>query len=144
MIAVDTNILIYAHRADSAFYTAARACMTRLLISRAQWALPWPCLHEFFSITTHPRIYKPASTPAMAMEQIDAWLESPGVVLMAESPAHWHTLKALLMRAKLAGPAVHDARIAALCLQHGVSEFWSADRDFNRFPSLKVVNPLVG
>jgi predicted nucleic acid-binding protein len=38
---------------------------------------------------------------------------------------------------------VHDARIAALCLQHGVRELWSADRDFNRFPALRTRNPLV-
>ena len=44
---------------------------------------------------------------------------------------------------KVAGPLVHDARIAALCLDHGVHEFWTADRDFARFPDLRVRNPLV-
>jgi predicted nucleic acid-binding protein len=44
---------------------------------------------------------------------------------------------------KIAGAQVHDARIVALCLQHGVKELWSADRDFGRFPILAVVNPLV-
>lgn len=47
------------------------------------------------------------------------------------------------MTARIAGPAVHDARIAAICLQHGVSELLSADRDFSRFPELKTRNPLV-
>ena len=107
------------------------------------WALPWPCLHEFFSIATHPRVYDPPTPAAKALEQIDAWLQSPSVVLLAESPAHWETLRDLLVKAKAVGPAVHDARIAALCLQHGVLELWSADRDFGRFPALKVVNPLV-
>ena len=51
--------------------------------------------------------------------------------------------RALLAQARTVGPAVHDARIAALCLQHGVRELWSADRDFGRFPALKVLNPLV-
>jgi predicted nucleic acid-binding protein len=37
---------------------------------------------------------------------------------------------------------VHDARIAALCLSHGVYELWSGDRDFSRFPALRVRNPL--
>jgi len=45
---------------------------------------------------------------------------------------------------KIAGPQVHDARIAALCRDHGVHELWSADRDFSRFAGLAVVNPLVG
>jgi predicted nucleic acid-binding protein len=39
---------------------------------------------------------------------------------------------------------VHDARIAALCVQHGVRELYSADRDFSRFPQIAVRNPLIG
>lgn len=101
-----------------------------------------PCLHEFFSIATHPRIYDPPTPRAKALDQIDAWLQSPGVVLLAESAAHWTTLRDMLTQARVTGPAVHDARIAALCVQHGVRELWSADRDFRRFRGLRVVNPL--
>ena len=63
-------------------------------------------------------------------------------VELGEGEAHWPTLRPLLTKARIAGPAVHDARIAALCLQHGVQELWSADRDFGRFVALRVVNPL--
>jgi predicted nucleic acid-binding protein len=42
-----------------------------------------------------------------------------------------------------AGAQVHDARIAALCLHHGVTELWTADRDFGRFPELRTRNPLI-
>ena len=76
------------------------------------------------------------------MDQISAWLESPSLVLLGETDTHWLTLQKLLTHAKTVGPAVHDARIAALCLQHGVRELWSADRDFRRWPELKVVNLL--
>jgi toxin-antitoxin system PIN domain toxin len=144
VIALDTNILVYAHREDSPFHAAAFECVRRSAEGRAPWALPWPCLHEFFAIATHPRIYDPPTPAAKALDQIDAWLESPSVVLLAESPVHWATLRELLVKARSAGPAVHDARIAALCLQHGARELWSADRDFGRFPGLKVVNPLIG
>ena len=64
-------------------------------------------------------------------------------MLLAESDAHWRTLRDLLLNGKIAGAQVHDARIAALCVQHGVKELWSADRDFGRFPDLPMVNPLV-
>ena len=73
-----------------------------------------------------------------------AWLESPSLVLLAESPSHWPTLRNLLASGEITGPMVHDARVAALYLQHGIRELWSADRDFGRFPELSVVNPLVG
>ena len=78
-----------------------------------------------------------------ALDQVDAWLESPSVVLLAESSGYWSMLSDAMNAGRISGPQVHDARIAAVCLQHGVSELWSADRDFNRFPALIVRNPLI-
>jgi len=143
VIAVDTNILVYAHREDSEWHSTAFEKLRNLAEGNAAWAIPWPCIHEFLAIVTHPRIYKPPSSLAAAIDQVEAWLESQTVVLLAESNVHWQQLKELLISGKAAGAKVHDARIAALCLQHGVSELWSADRDFGRFPNVPVVNPLI-
>lgn len=143
MIAVDTNLLVYAHREDSSFHAQAAACIESLANGTAPWAIPWPCLHEFYAIATHPRIYAPPTPIDLALEQIDAWLECPTLVLLAESELHWPELRRLVADGQLAGPQVHDARIAALCLQHGVSRLWTADRDFSRFPRLTCFNPLI-
>jgi toxin-antitoxin system PIN domain toxin len=143
LIGVDTNILVYAHREDSPFHVAAFGRIAELAEGRASWAIPWPCLHEFLAIVTHPRIYAPPSSLARALAQVEAWLESPSLTLLAESAAHWTTLSSLLVDGRVAGPQVHDARVAALCREHGVRELWSADRDFSRFAGLFVVNPLV-
>ena len=93
---------------------------------------------------THPKIYRPPTLLSVALEAVDAWLEAPTLVLLGESNEHWPALRRLLAAGQIIGPRVHDARIAALCRQHGVRELWSADRDFNRFPELTVINPLVG
>jgi len=143
VIAVDSNILVYAHREDSEWHASALAKLVELAEGRGAWAIPWPCVHEFLAIVTHPRIYAPPSPLAAAIEQVEAWIESPSLVLLTESDAHWEALRETLVTGKIAGAKVHDARIAALCLQHGVKELWSADRDFGRFPNLAVVNPLV-
>ena len=143
MIAVDTNVLVYAHRQDLEFHATASRCLSGLAEGRAAWAIPWPCLHEFLAIVTHPRIYDPPSPLAAALEQVDAWLESPSLVLLAESEQHWLDLRQLLTASRVTGPRIHDARIAALCRQHGVRELWSADRDFGRFAGLSVVNPFA-
>jgi hypothetical protein len=143
VIAVDTNILVYAHREDAPFHDKAALKLAALAEGRAAWAIPWPCLHEFLSIATHPRIYDPPTPLSVALDAVDAWLEVPSLAFLAESDQHWTTLRALLAAGRIAGPQVHDARIAALCQQHGVSELWSADRDFGRFPGLRVVNPLL-
>ena len=143
MIAVDTNILVYAHREDSEWHQAAFQRLAAVAEGRAAWAIPWPCIHEFLAIVTHPRIFAPPTPIARALSQVDAWTESPSLVLLAESQVHWERLRSLLLTGKVAGPKVHDARIAALCLQHGVKQLWSADRDFGRFSAVTVVNPLV-
>jgi len=64
MIAVDANVLVYAHRRDSPFHDQAMKTMGQLAGSPADWAIPWPCLHEFFSIATNPRGYQPATNDA--------------------------------------------------------------------------------
>lgn len=92
---------------------------------------------------THPRIFDPPSQLEIAVDQIEAWLECPGLHLIGETAKHWPDLRALLTNAKIIGPRVHDARIAAICQQHGIDELWSADRDFSAFPNLRSRNPCV-
>lgn len=143
MIAVDTNILVYAHRDESPFHDAASRRLAELAEGIASWAVPWPCLHEFLSVVTHPRVFAPPTPLERALDQIEAWMESPSLVLLSESGAHWATLRQMLVGGRIAGPQVHDARVAALCRQHGVRELWSADRDFSRFGGINLVNPLI-
>ena len=143
MIAVDTNILVHAHRGDSAWHAAADAVLASLAEGPGPWAIPWPCLHEFLAICTGPRVFNPPTPLEDALAQIECWREAPGLVLLGETAEHWRRLRGLLIGGRVVGGRVHDARIAALCLAHGVSELWSADRDFSRFPALRVVNPLV-
>jgi len=143
MIAVDTNLLVYAHREDSQWHDAAVARIHELAERRAAWAIPWPCIHEFLAIVTHPRIFAPPSPLDRALDQVDAWVEAPSLVLLAEGEEYWSLLRTALVEGRIAGPLVHDARVAALCRLHGVRELWTTDRDFSRFSGLVVRNPLV-
>ena len=144
MIAVDTNLLVYAHREDSPWHEAAYARLAALAEGRMAWAIPWPCLHEFLAIATHPRIWKTPTPLEAALDQVDAWLEAPSAVLLTEAEGYWPVLRGLMRTGRVTGPLVHDARIAALCRLHGVRELWTVDRDFGRFPDLAVKNPLPG
>jgi toxin-antitoxin system PIN domain toxin len=143
VIAVDTNLLVYAHREDSPWHDAARARLTGLAESRLPWAIPWPCLHEFLAVTTHPRIFAPPTPLEIALDQVDAWLEAPALVVLGEGERYWPELRGALTEGRIAGPQVHDARVVALCRDHGVRELWTADRDFSRFGGLVIRNPLV-
>jgi toxin-antitoxin system PIN domain toxin len=143
VIAVDTNVLVYAHREESPWHERAYAAIVELAEGTEAWGIPWPCVHEFLAIATHPRIFDPPTPLATAIEQVDAWMEAPTLHLLGESPLHWPSLRPLLVAGRISGAQVHDARIAAICLQHGVRELWTADRDFGRFPSLPARNPLA-
>lgn len=143
MIALDTNILVYAHRRESQHHTAAKALVKGLAEGEARWSIPWPCVYEFFSVVTNPRIWKDAATkPADASQQIKAWLDSPSVRLLAETSEYLVTLEPLIRNNRVRGPIVHDARIVALCVTHGVDELLTRDRDFQLFSSLKVRDPF--
>ncbi len=144
MIAVDTNLLVYAHRADSPFHERARSAIESLAAGAREWAIPWPCAHEFFAVVTHPRIYKTATPPATAFAQLRALHTLANLVFIAEDGEHLPQLELLALAAKIQGAAIHEARIAAICISHGVTELWSADRDFSRFPVLHTRNPLIG
>jgi toxin-antitoxin system PIN domain toxin len=143
MIAVDTNILVFAHREDGPFHEAAYVEIEHLACGKARWAIPWPCIHEFLAVVTHPRIYSPPTPLPEAQDQVTAWLASPSLMLLTELEGYWDVLSGMLESGKVAGPRIHDARIAAICVLHGVTELRTADRDFSRFPKLKTRNPLI-
>ena len=143
MIAVDTNVLVYAHRREPRQHEVSLALMRTLCEGSGRWAIPWPCVCEFFSVVTNPRIWREAaSTPDEAWAQIDAWTASPRIVLLSETEDFLRTLEGLVRRPRVRGPIAHDARIAALCLAHGVEALLSADRDFSLFPELRIRNPF--
>jgi uncharacterized protein len=142
MIAVDTNILVYAHRYDSRHNEAAYRQVNSLVSGRAAWGVPWPCIHEFLAVVTNPRAFADPSSIELALQQVEIWRASPSLMLLGETTEHWSFLGPLLQASKARGGLVHDARIAAICLEHGVRELWTADRDFARFPGLVTHNPL--
>lgn len=143
MIALDTNLLVYAYREDSEFHTAAMEQLRPVIEGGSPWALPWTCIHEFIGVVTSGRVYKPASPLANVLGFLDSLMTSPQVQLLSESSGYFEKLRELALAAKLSGPRIHAARIAALCLRHGVRELWTADRDFSAFRQLKTRNPLV-
>jgi uncharacterized protein len=143
MLAVDTNVLVYAHRREATEHAVALAKMRQLVAEPDAWAIPWPCIYEFFSVVTNPKIWKAkASTPAQAWAQLDAWTAAPNLRLLSETEGFLPVLERLVSNPRVRGPIVHDARVAALCLAHGVEALLSRDRDFSLFPELVMINPF--
>lgn len=143
MIALDTNILVHAHRADASLHDKAKEEVRSLAESPAPWAICYHSLVEFHAVVTRARLWQTPSTPEQATDQIQAWRESPSLRILLDSEDALDSLIGLAKESRVSGPMIHDARIVACCLSHGVSELWTVDRDFSRFPSIKTSNPLV-
>lgn len=141
MIALDTNLLVYAHRPETADHEPTRAALDGL---RSTWALPWPVAHEFVRVVTEPRWFRDPTPLEAALQAIQTLLASGPCVAIGETSGHWDRLAGLAVAGGAGRTILYDARIAAICLAHGVEELWTADRDFSRFPTLRTRNPLVG
>lgn len=141
MIAVDTNILVYAFNARAAEHERAAAAMG-WLVRQPAWALPWIVAAEFYAVVTNPRLWLEPRREA-CLAALDAWTATPGARLISEPRGMWPQLREMLASARAAGRQVHDARIAAICLAHGVTELWTLDRDFSWYPDLRTRNPLA-
>ena len=144
MNAVDTNLLVYAHRRESRYHEAAASLMRRLAEGNDAWAIPWPCCYEFHSVVTNPRIWRDnATSPEQSWRQLWAWTASPSMRLIGETENFLEILENFMRRPRVIGGVIHDARIAAICLAHGVEALLTRDRDFLLFPELKTRDPIA-
>lgn len=144
MIALDTNVLVYAHRREAQEHARAFELVRSYAEGSEYWAIPWPCVYEFFSVVTNPRIWNRSATPPeAAWRQLEAWLDAPGLRLLAETGGFREVLADFACRARVRGPVIHDARVAALCVVHGVEALFTRDRDFALFPELVRSDPFV-
>ena len=142
MIALDTNVLVQARRREAPHHAAAARLLARLAEGDEPWALPWPCVYEFLRVVTHPRVFDPHTPLADALEDLESLLASPSLVLLREGPSHAAHFLRMARGGRASGNLAHDAHIAALAVEHGVSELWSGDRDLARFPGLVVRDPF--
>ena len=143
MTAIDTNLLVYAHGPEMPFHERVREVLTEAVGGAEPVPVPWPCAHQSLAVVSNPRIFRDSTPMDAALDAVGRLLDSVGGGFLAEEEGHLRALERIARPALLQGAVVHDARIAALCLYHGVRVLWSVDRDFSRFPDLAVANPLL-
>lgn len=144
MLAVDTNVLVYAADADSPFHGACRNWVERRRQRPDAWYTTWAIIYEFLRVTTHPRVLRRPWTATAAWEFVTALLDSPGLGVLV--PTERHAAVAGDVFAALphiGGNLFHDAHTAVLLREHGIKQICTRDTDFNRFPFLEVIDPLA-
>lgn len=142
MIAVDTNFLVYARRAEYAHHATAARLLAELSEGDRPWAIPWPCIYEFLRVVTHRRAFSPPTPLIDALEDLDRLFDAPTLTLLGAGSGHRGHMRRMLEAGRVAGNIVHDGHIAALLREHGVREFWTTDKDFTRFPGIVIRNPF--
>lgn len=139
---LDANILLYAYNHDSEHHDACRQWLEQAINGPETVALPWQTLLAFIRIATNPRAMKRPLSGAEACGIVQSWLAQPSVTILSPSDRYWDLLNGLVVEAKVSGPLVTDAALAALAIENGAT-LCSTDRDFRRFRGLKLLDPLV-
>lgn len=142
MILVDSNLLVYAYLPSSKQHGSARAWLEARFSEAEPVGLPWVSILAFMRIITNPRLLEHPLSIEEANRIVSAWLARANVTILNPGGRHWEILQNLLVQGQASGPLVTDAHLAALAIEHGAT-LASADRDFARFPGLKLLNPLL-
>lgn len=143
MLAVDTNVLVYAADADSPFHEPCRRWLLNQRTRPDAWYTTWPIIYEFLRVTTHPRVMRRPWSAAEGWRFVAGLLASPGLGLLAPTERHADVASEVVREyPHLAGNLFHDAHTAILMREHGVRRICTRDADFNRFKFLDVIDPV--
>jgi len=122
MNVLESNILVYATRAEYSFYLKAHQALTELSVAGARRTTPWPCAHKFLGVVTNPKFHRPATPHTVAMQFLKNCLSLPSFGFIGESRGNLDILDKMLTSSKANCGMIHDAKMAAIRIHHGVSE----------------------
>ena len=139
---IDTNVLIYAYVPSLDDHAAAKRWFEETLTADESVGLAWVSVHGFIRVVTNPRIFRVPLLLDRAVAVVDEWFQQQSVEVVLPTPRHWSTLREMLTVGQASGALTTDAHLAALAIEHG-ARLYTTDRDFSRFPGVRVVNPLT-
>ena len=143
MIAIDTNLLVYAHRGRVPEHAAARAALERAFAQPQGWGIASPCISEFWCVVTHPSCSGRPSRPDEAIAFIESLVAEGNGEIWLPGRDFGTRLMQLGSRLDVVGPRIFDLQIGLIAFENGASELWTHDRNFVGLPGLRIVDPLV-
>lgn len=142
MILIDANLLLYAYDSSSAHHERARDWLSHVFSNPEPVVLAWITILAFLRVGTDRRLRKDALSVAEASEIVSSWIDRPNITILNPTENHWGILEQLVQQGQAAGRLVMDAHLATLALEHGAT-LATSDRDFTRFPGLRILDPLT-
>lgn len=143
MILADVNVLVYAHREETADHERYRSWLEDQMTSESAFGVSELVLTGFVRIVTHPRIFSTPTPMDLAIDAADTLRDRPNAVPISPGARHWSIFTRLCRAGGAKGNLVSDAYLAALAIESG-SEWVTTDRDYARFPGLRWRHPLTG
>ncbi|MCV7154329.1 type II toxin-antitoxin system VapC family toxin [Mycolicibacterium pyrenivorans] len=141
MRCVDTNVLVYAFRADLPENQAYRALLEDWANGDEPLGLPDVVVSGFVRIMTNRRVFREPTRPAEAWAAVDAVLRAPASIVLRAGSRHWELFRQLATEIDARGNDVPDAYLGAYAIDNNAT-FLSADRGFARFSRLRWRHPL--
>lgn len=142
MIAFDTNLLVYLHRAALPEHASALRALQRARDDERGWGVPLPCVAEFWSVVTHPACAGGPSTGLQAQDFLKSLVSRADGRVWLPTDGCWERLTRLATDLQVGGKRIFDLQIALIAFDNGASEIWTHDRGFTAMPGLLVHDPL--
>jgi hypothetical protein len=143
MIAIDTNLLVYAHRRGTPEHKAAIKSLETAFSDPGGWGIAFPCIAEFWCVVTHPKCTGRPSKPKEAADFIASIIkDGDGQIWL---PGHGFTERAINQAETLhiIGPRFFDLQIGLIAIENGAHTLWTHDANFLKIPGLKIIDPLM-
>lgn len=142
MFLMDVNVLVYAHREDTADHLAYREWLESIINGNAAYGYSELVLSGFLRIVTHPRVFEMPSALSSAVRFVNQIREAHHAVRLASGPMHWKIFLQCIEQIDAKGNSIPDAYHAALAMEWNC--VWvTTDKGFKRFKGLKVRHPLA-
>lgn len=143
MIAIDTNLLVYAHRSRTPEHARARQAIERAAGHDVGWGIAGASVTEFWAIATHPASEGRPSSPKKASAFVRALVDA-GATIWLPGPGFANRLLQMAEDLAVIGPRVFDLQIGLAAFEGGATELWTQDARFVKIPGLRIHDPLKG
>ena len=139
----DTNILLRLSQRSSPHYPIARSAVSRLRRSGSVVYIVPQNVVEFWSVATRPISLNGLGYSPATADRVIRRLERIFPLIPDNSTIHdeW---RRLVVSSAVSGKQVHDARLVASMLAHGITHILTFNlADFRRYPGITVVDPAT-
>ena len=138
---LDTNVLLRLYQPNSPEFSSIRRAVNSLHRANAPLYCFSQNMIEFWNVSTRPLGQNGYGLSPAETDEVAKQIEK-AFTLLPDVEAIHHEWRRLVVEYGVSGTKVHDARIVAAMIVHGVRQILTLDsRDFARYSEIATVHP---